>query len=125
MQATVIEETGVLKVKVDSRLWSELDDLSRGTRASVGNELVRRIHQKDKELNDWWMNRSTLGGRLRPFRTKKIPINKSSDVGKKIQALHNSVLANVSDSKLVLEYNLIIRDLIDDLKALQDDGGEK
>ena len=125
MQAAVIEETGVLKVKVDSRLWHELDELSRGFKADLGTELVTRIHLKDKELNKWWMETSTLRKRLRPFRTKRIPINKSRENGKKIEALHKSVLANVPPPKLILEYNLIIKDLIDDIKALNDDGGEE
>lgn len=121
----MLEETGVLKVKVDSRLWRELDDLSKGMRGDIGTELVTRIHLKDRELNDWWMKTSTLGKRLRPFRTKKIPINRSPNNGKRIEALHKSVLSNIPRSKLVLEYNLIIRDLIDQLKELQDDGGEE
>lgn len=120
----MIEETGVLKVKVDSRLWHELDKLSKGFKADVGTELVTRIHLKDKELNKWWNETSTLGRRLRPFRTKKIPINRSPDNGKKIETLHKSVMANIPRSKLVLEYNLIIKNLIDDIKALKDDGGD-
>ena len=83
------------------------------------------LQLKDKELNKWWMETSTLRRRLRPFRTKRIPINKSRENGKKIEMLHKSVLANVPPPKLILEYNFILKDLIDDIKALKDDGGER
>ena len=124
----MLEETGILKVRVDLRLWNELDKLSKRTDIDidVARELVNRIHLKDKELNDAW-NKSTVRQRIQSFYMKRIPINKSPKDGKRIETLHKSIWRNYGSrsAKLVLEYNFIIKNLIDDIKALQDDGGER
>lgn len=117
-------EDGILKVPIDLKLWDELNRLSETTDADVTGQFVSRIHLKDKELNDWW-DRTGLNRRIRPIRTKKVSINKSRKDGKRIQVLHKSVMANIPRPKLILEYSLIARDLIDQIKELQDDGGEK
>lgn len=127
-QATVLEETGILRVRVDLKLWSELDKLSKRTDIDIDvpRELVNRIHLKDKELSDAW-NKSTVRQRIQSFYMKRIPINKSPEDGRRVEILHKSIWRNYGSrsAKLILEYNLVIKQLIDDIKALNDDGGER
>jgi len=132
-------EPGILKILFDRGRLVEFERLCDiGDKAKLTQDLVNRIHEKDKELMRWFSKETgiTLWERLvryekkvYHFRNKKLAVNSDGDSqqnGKKIEALHNTILkTTIQKKKLLMEYNIVLKDLIDDIKnPLQDDGGE-
>ncbi|MHA2431736.1 MAG: hypothetical protein ACXADO_00720 [Candidatus Thorarchaeota archaeon] len=132
-------EPGILKILFDRGRLAEFERLCDvGDKAKLTQALVNRIHEKDKELMRWfsketgitlWERLVRYEGKVYHFRNKKLAINSDSEVaqnGKRIESLHNTVLkTTIQRKKLLLEYNIVLKEMIDDIKALKDDGGER
>jgi len=133
-------EPGILEILFDRGRLAEFERLCDvGNSAKLTQELVNRIHEKDKELMRWFSKETgiTLWERLvryeykvYHFKNKKLAVNSDGDSqqnGKKIESLHNTVLrTTIQKKKLLIEYNIVLKELIDQIKnPLQDDGGER